>query len=158
MSNIQITDLPLNIAVGENKVFKDLRLDLQFGQPGGAGYFSGIKNNDLIADFDVRAITNSLQNLFNTNRGEKILNPEYGSDVGKYIFEPVSEITGDLIGEAIHASVKAYEPRVIIENLIIYIDPDNNEYIVDIDIIIPALRNTGASLTGKINNLGFTFI
>jgi len=158
MSNIQITDLPLNIAVGENKVFKDLRLDLQFGQPGGTGYFSGIKNNDLIADFDVQAITNSLQNLFNTNRGEKILNPEYGSDVSKYIFEAVSEITGDLIGEAIHASVKAYEPRVIIENLTIYIDPDNNEYIVDIDIIIPALRNTGVALTGKLNNLGFTFI
>ena len=158
MANIQITDLPLNTTIGEKRVFKDLRLDLQFGQPDGVRYFSGTKNNDLVADFDTQAIINSLQNLFTTNRGEKILNPEYGSDVGKYIFLPVNDINGESLGDTILESIRSFEPRILVDTVTVYKDEDNNEYTVDLNIIIPALRNASVTVTGKLNNSGFIFV
>lgn len=158
MANIQITDLPLKNTIGKSKVFKDIRLDLQFGQPDGVKYFSGIQSNDLVADFDTQAITNSLQNLFNTNRGEKILNPEFGSDVGKYIFLPVNDINGESLGDAILESIRSFEPRVVVDSLTVYKDEDNNEYTIDINLIIPALRNASVTVTGKLNNSGFIFV
>ena len=157
MANIRITDLPIKGDVGDKKVFKDLHLDLQFGQPNGVKYFSATKNNDLVADYDIQAILNSVQNLFNTSRGEKILNPEYGSDVTRYIFLPVNSLNASLLGDAILESIRTFEPRITVDTINVYKDEDNMEYVVDLTILIPALKNVKVTTTGKLNNSGFIF-
>ena len=44
-----------------------------------------IKNTqDLKIDYDEKAIYNSIRNIFNTKKGQKILNPTFGLDLEQY--------------------------------------------------------------------------
>lgn len=158
MSNITLTSLGQRKNVDTGEVFKDLHLDLQFGVPGGISYFDGNTSDDALADFDEQAIRNSLITLFNTTKGQKILNPEYGSNLQRFLFLPVSNDNGELLGDMIVESIRRYEPRTIPDKITVYKDEDNNRYEVDIILTIPALKNAAIQLTGSLNNSGFTFI
>lgn len=158
MANITLTSLGQRKNVETGRVFKDLHLDLQFGVPAGIAYFDGNTSDDAVADFDEQAIRNSLITLFNTAKGQKILNPEYGSNLQRFLFLPVSNDNGELLGDTVLDSIRRYEPRVIPDKIVVYKDEDNNRYEVDIILTIPALKNAAIKLTGSLNNSGFTFI
>ena len=158
MANITLTSLSQVKNVDTGKVFKDLHLDLQFGIPRGIAYFDDNVSSDVLADFDEQAIRNSLITLFNTVRGQKILNPEYGSGLQRFLFLPVSNDNGELLGDAVIDGIRRYEPRVIPDKVTVYKDEDNNRYEIDIILNVPALKNTTVLLVGSLNNSGFTFI
>lgn len=158
MANITLTSLGQIKNVETGRVFKDLHLDLQFGIPGGVAYFDSNVSSDALADFDEQAIRNSLITLFNTSKGQKILNPEYGSNLQRFLFLPVSNDNAELLGDAVIDGIRRYEPRVVADKIMVYKDEDNNLYEIDILLIIPALKNATIQLVGRINNSGFTFI
>lgn len=112
---------------------------------------------DVKVAYDLSAIQNSLRNLFNTIPGERILLPDYGSDIRRIVFEPVSETTARTIGRMIRDSIKKWEPRVQLINLNIVGDPDNYEYTIDIVIAIPFYDGT-LSLGSLLTRDGFAFI
>ena len=45
--------------------------------------------DDLVVSRDASAIKQAIVNLLLTNKGEKLFNPEYGSDIRAYLFEPL---------------------------------------------------------------------
>ena len=157
MANIKITSLGQVLDTGNGTVFKDMHLDLLFGTPAGSTYFTTRATDDAVADFDTKAIVNSLYNIFNTSQGGKILNPLFGSDLQQYLFLPVNEENGTLIGNTIMKCIQSFEPRVRLDNVVVYKDADNNQYQIDMTITIPALKNSTAQLAGTLSNSGFTF-
>jgi len=157
MANINITSLGKINDAGNGTVYKDFHLDLQFGEPASPTYFTSIATNDAIADYDLRAIKNSLTNIFNTGPGEKILNPAFGSGLQGFLFLPVSNDNGGLIGNAVLQAIRTYEPRVSVQSVNVYTDADNNQYIIDMIFFIPGLKNSTAQLAGTLSNSGFTF-
>ena len=152
MSNIKITTLGQIANAGNGTIYKDMHLDLTFGEPSGPSYYTTHATNDAVGDYDLGAIRNSLYNIFNTSAGEKILDPQFGASLQQFLFMPITNETGTLIGNTLRRNVQTYEPRVVVQNIDVYTDPDNNQYVIDFSIIIPALKNSSVRLTGTLSN------
>lgn len=123
-------------------VYKDLSLDLALTKIESPGFRLPIPGADIKADFDLGAINNSLTNLFNTLPGQRFLFPEYGLDLYQFLFSPVTEDNGELIGNKIYQGILQYEPRVVPKRVKVVVDPDNNQYLITIAIEIPIIGLT----------------
>jgi len=125
----------------ENRfLYKDLFLDLSFTNIEAPGYPLPVPGTDIKADFDIGAIINSLNNLFNTSPGQRFLFPRYGLDLYKFLFEPITEFNAEILGQEIYDSIRIFEPRVNVRKVNIKLLPDENQYSVTIAIEIPALN------------------
>lgn len=110
--------------------------------------------NDIAVDYDLSAIKNSLLNLFNTRPGQRFLFPEYGLDLNEFVFENVSELTAQLIGEKISFAISTFEPRVVLRKCIVVAIPDDNTYEVTVIVNVPTFTtnmtlNTNLDIKSK---------
>jgi hypothetical protein len=83
----------------QSYLFKDLTLDIGENNLEVPGYTLPVPQSDLKASFDLGAIRNSLQNLFNTLPGQRFLFPDYGLDLYQFLFLPITQSIGQSIGE-----------------------------------------------------------
>jgi phage baseplate assembly protein W len=128
--------------INKSYTYKDLSLDLKLYNIESGGYQPPIPGADIKVSYDVAAIANSLSNLFNTLPGQRFLFPEYGLDLYRYLFEPITKFNAQTIGNYIYQSVKIYEPRVTPRNINVRPEPDNNIYYITIVLEIPELNTT----------------
>jgi len=101
-------DLQKNIAVG---------VSLPFNGP--AGPFNKTYSTQEQAKFD-------LINLLLTNKGERIFNPDFGTDLRPVLFEPITEDIVPLIKNIVTTSVDTYVPAIIVSDVTVKKDEDNN--------------------------------
>ena len=73
-----------------------------------------------------KAINNSIHNIITTPKGSVPGNPEFGSGMHKYIFEPMDPLVKESIKAEIEYAIKRWEQRVIIKLIDIVDDPDYN--------------------------------
>lgn len=123
-------------------IYKDLSLDLTQTKIQAPGYSIPIPGADIRASFDQAAITNSLQNLFGTTPGQRFLFPEYGLDLKSFLFSPITEANGNVLGNRIFSGISTWENRVNVKKVQVNLDPDNNQYIINIILEIPQLNIT----------------
>ena len=90
-------------------------------------------NDDLIPLKNEAAIARSIRNIVFTSPGEKIFNPEFGSEISKVLFENIDEISAISIKDEIETSIRNYEPRVNLEEVDIEPNYDNNQFDVRIN-------------------------
>lgn len=138
-------------------VFKDLHLDFAKEYNFDQTSHTKIDANDIQVDFDLKAITNSLKNLFNTKPGQRFLFPKYGLDLNQFLFEPITKVNARDIGEKIVRSVREFEPRVVVQNCNVTPLYDDNEYDIDLTMLFPTF-NTSFTLNGLLNTTAQTFI
>ena len=69
-----------------------------------------------ITDFDLAK--QDLFNHFHIRRGEKLMNPNFGTIIWDAIFEPFTESLKDAITDDVKR-IAAYDPRIGIQNVII---------------------------------------
>jgi phage baseplate assembly protein W len=124
----------------QNFIYKDLTLDIIQTKLFEPGFKIPTPGSDIQASFDLEAIKNSLQNLFNTKPGERFLYPEYGLDLTTYLFSPITEANGRMIGSVIFNTINNWEPRISVKNVNVITDPDNNQYNINIFISVPVLN------------------
>jgi len=139
---IQIKDLE-NLAdqyTVDRYVFKDLSLDLSRTKIEAPGLQIPTPGTDVKASFDLEAIINSLQNLFNTAPGQRFLFPEYGLDLKRFLFSPITESNARIIGNAIFNGIRKFETRVSPVRVTVTAVPDENIYEIDIIISFPVFR------------------
>jgi phage baseplate assembly protein W len=113
----------------KTSVYTDLHLDVVEAQNIGLGN-SPAKSNDILVDNDIDAIKNSIRNIFNTRKGQKLLTPEFGSSLDQYLFEPVSDIIGRAIANMMLTNVSDYEPRIEVLKINVTPKPDQNQYYI----------------------------
>ena len=87
--------------------------------------------NDVVVSKDASAIKQAIVSLLLTNKGERLMNPKYGSDIRSYLFEPLDYGTAARVRESITYCVSNYEPRVSILEIKVYPDYDDNGFAVD---------------------------
>ena len=139
--------------------YADLKLDLDLNSnipstPVGVG-----KNPvDFRLSYDENAIFNSIRNIFNTKKGQKILNPTFGLDLEQFLFDNISRENADMIGKHIYEELGIYEPRITVDSVNVIARPDDNEYEVTITIIIPSLDNKVTTTTGILTEGTFNYI
>jgi phage baseplate assembly protein W len=109
--------------------------------------------SDFLNNFDKNPITNSiakitnedsikqsLRNLILTNIGERVFEPMVGSNVYRSLFEPSDAITADNIIYYIKNCVKQNEPRVVLNDVFVFPNPDGNSFLVT--IVFSIINNT----------------
>jgi hypothetical protein len=85
------------------------------------------------------SVIRALKNLLLTNPYEKPFNPDYGSNIRKLLFEPMTAFTGATLQKEIEYTVKNYERRVTLKNINVTPNYDNNSYNISIEFYIENL-------------------
>lgn len=94
------------------------------------------------SNFDQQAVESALRNLFNFRLGEEILEPEFGNQLYRYLYEPINKYAADKIGRTIEQMIDEWEPRIKISNINIEGDDTNYCYYIKIEYVIPELSQT----------------
>ena len=86
---------------------------------------------DLVVSKDASAIKQAIVNLLLTNKGERPFNPDYGSNIRSYLFEPLDYGTAAQIDLSIRNTIAKFEPRIRVIDMQTYPNYDNNSFDVD---------------------------
>ena len=135
--------------------YTDIHLDFEYSKFSSNDLARVQINRDLRVSFDEDAIKNSLINLFNTRPGQRILIPEYGTNIYGTLFESVTEVTGRTLGNHILHAIERWEPRVKVAKVNVIADSDEHQYTITIVMYVPTLKKT-TKLTGVMAKEGFT--
>ena len=122
-TQINPLDLQGNIAIG---------ISLPFNGP--------VAFNSTYSTYD--QIKSNLIDLLLTNKGERVFNPEFGSDLRSALFEGLNEDTDNEIRSLITTNVSIFVPEVTVTNLDIVQDKDNNSLSVSIQYRINISNKT----------------
>jgi len=83
---------------------------------------------------DINVILNSWNNILLTPRGTYLHDPNFGSDIYKYVFEPVDDTTVEGIKLEVAARIQIYDNRASIESIDVILHPNGRRF----DVIIYA--------------------
>lgn len=154
MANVNIV-FPKVEKVNENFTYSDLHLDLQVQQLVTNESAKLVQQQDIVADFDLGAIRNSIVNIFLTSPGDKLLNPEFGIDLRDYLFFGVTDTIAASIYDDIYNNITRFEPRIVLSKLQVIPDYDNQQYTINMSISVPLLRVDEYILNLYLNSEGY---
>jgi phage baseplate assembly protein W len=75
---------------------------------------------------DDRAIKSDLMHLLLTRKGQRYFNPNFGTDLMKYIFEPNDNLTFQQVKDEVTNAVKKYLPKLVIKDISVTQSPDSD--------------------------------
>jgi hypothetical protein len=143
----------------KNYTYTDLFLDFAqepFESRIGNRTISGA-GKDIKVAYDLNAIRNSIINLFNTAPGERLLLPDYGCNLRRYVFESMSDSTSRLLGRSIKTAIEQWEPRVTVVSISVDSYENLQEYVITLVLQVPFLPSGQTlNLAGTLNRQGFT--
>jgi len=113
---------------------------------------------DIQALFDIKSVKNSIKNAFLTSPGEKLLNPTYGIDLRRFLFQPITVFTTDIIRSEISSKLPIMEPRVTVSNIQVNGIPDENKIDIEFQIDVPSLNVYGLQLKSQLSNTGYVIL
>lgn len=108
--------------------------------------YSTKSGNNKVSLTDADLIKQDLINHFNIRRGEKLMNPNFGTIIWDSLFEPFTEQLKDQIIEDV-GRIAAYDPRLKVESVLV--DQFDNGLILELRLLY--------SNTNEIENLRLTF-
>jgi phage baseplate assembly protein W len=109
-----------------SKEFKDISLSFQVNP----------LNYDLIGIKNETAISRSIRNLVLTQPGERFFNQNLGSKVNRSLFENIDDISASIIKDEIENTIKNYEPRVSLIDVVVTPNFDDYEFTVTVSYYI----------------------
>jgi len=115
-----------NLTSRSTKLYKDLNLN----------FLAHPVKKDIQILYDAEAIKRNVRNLIFLNQFEKPFHPEIYGGIRELLFEPFSPFLVDNIRIRIENILKAYEPRISLESVIVVDDIDNNGLTIIIEFYI----------------------
>jgi len=91
---------------------------------------------DIALSYDNQAVIRSIRNILLTKKYEKHWNPNFGSNVDTLLFENVSFTTANALEKEIATTIKNFEPRVDLKNVVVKPYTDRNAYDVTLTFFI----------------------
>lgn len=98
---------------------------------------------------DEQDINESLAILLSTRLGERILEPEYGCNLDRYLFEPLDATRTAFLKELINDAILYHEPRIVLERIDLQASREAGRVDIVVEYRIPA--------TNARNNLVYPF-
>lgn len=86
----------------------------------------------LLKRTDADAVKRAMRNLLLTDAGDRFFQPNLGSNVNRYLFENATEVTKNNLRESIINTLKNYEPRANVIDVVVALSDDEYSYIIDI--------------------------
>lgn len=87
---------------------------------------------NLLKRTDIEAVKRSIRNLLLTDKGERMFQPDLGSNVRNYLFENASAVTQNSLKESISTTIKNYEKRANLIDVVVALSNDEHSYNIDI--------------------------
>ena len=75
---------------------------------------------------DQRAIKADLMHLLLTRKGQRLYNPDFGTNLLKFIFEPNDSMTLQSVREEVEYSIKKYLPKLVVTALTVTPSQDSD--------------------------------
>jgi hypothetical protein len=97
-----------------------------------------MRSGNIKINYDEDAIIQSIRHIMATVKGERVRS-DFGGGIVRFLFEPISADTADMIRHNIIQVITNFEPRVEVRQVIVNPDPDTNTYGVSIDLYITEL-------------------
>lgn len=110
-------DLQKNIAIG---------VSLPFNGP-------GVFNSTFTTKDQTKS---NLVNLLLTDIGERVMNPEFGCNLKKFLFEGITESNSELLANNLANSIAIFVPEITVTNIIVTPNPDYNLIDLTVDYIM----------------------
>ena len=145
-------------AMKKEYLYKDLELDLTPSTYRNNQLNKSEALKDVSAIYDVEAVKNSVITAFLTAPGDKILNPTYGIDLRRFLFEPIDDFTIDIITDEIETQLPLSEPRIEVVDVVVYGEEDENTIYIELQINVPSLGIVGLSLKSELNSTGYSIL
>jgi phage baseplate assembly protein W len=108
-------DLQKNIAIG---------VSLPFNKPFTSTYTT--KNQ----------IKSNLVNLLLTDMGERVMNPNFGCNLKRYLFENINDVNAEKVKNAVLSSVGYYIPEITITSIAVTPNTDYNSIDVSVNYVL----------------------
>ena len=108
-------DLQKNIAIG---------VSLPFNKPFTSTYTT--KNQ----------IKSNLVNLLLTDMGERVMNPNFGCNLKRYLFENINDVNAERVKNAVLSSVGYYIPEITVTSIAVTPNTDYNSIDISVNYIL----------------------
>jgi len=82
------------------------------------------------------SVKTSIKSLIRTTKGERLFQPDVGTNLNSLLFEPMHQGTSELIKYEIENVISKYEPRVKLNNVLITPFQDKNSYDINLEFTI----------------------
>jgi len=73
---------------------------------------------------NIAAVMSSIDNILRTRKGERVMLPEFGSDLGDAVFETFDGTVLKYLSRDLKTTIERWDDRVIIDDVQMYPDPD----------------------------------
>jgi phage baseplate assembly protein W len=105
------------------------------------------RTSDILKDVNVETLKTSIRNILLTHKGTRRMQPEFGADLESKVFEPITQQTGEDIGNLILNQVELWDPDIYMQQVSVTVDEEKLRY--DISIKFTTKTATIASATIK---------
>ena len=92
-------------------------------------------------------VRQSIRVLLLTEPGERLMREEYGCGLRRFLFQPNTPSTRQLISERITQAISRWEPRVLIDSVAVDPDPED-ERVVQVNIVFRLVANQSVERLG----------
>lgn len=89
-------------------------------------------------------INRSIRNILSTRKGERVRRPEFGSNLHRYLWNPITEEGLMMIEDDIRESLERFEDRVDVRSVRVRGDPDKNMIEINVYYTIRESRRRGS--------------
>lgn len=93
-------------------------------------------NGDLLRKTNEEAVKESIRNLIMTSRGERLFQPDIGSDIRYMLFEQNTPDNLIIIKEKIKDTINSHEPRVNIQDVVVNSEMDSHSVSVTLTFYV----------------------
>ncbi len=90
---------------------------------------------------DEKDIESSLAILLSTDVGERVMQPRYGCNLHRLLFEPLDTSLQAYMKDLIKTAILYFEPRIILNDVTLEPDPEEGRILITVDYIV-ATTNT----------------
>lgn len=112
--------------------FSDIKSGIPLDQLGNIA----LVTNDL-------SVRQSIMAILSTRKGERVMQPTFGSDLHTFLFDPIDIITERLMKQEILTALSTWEDRIDITRISVKGDEDSNSYVIGIGYFISKTRQEG---------------
>jgi phage baseplate assembly protein W len=109
-----------------NRIYSDLNLN----------FTKNPATKDVARLTDIEAVKRSVRNLILTNRFERPFHPEIGSSIRGLLFETITPLNAVLLQDRIEEVIENFEPRAVLNQVIVQDEIDKNQYRVTISFYV----------------------
>ena len=93
-------------------------------------------SKEVVRSVNERAVAIAMRNLLQTNRGERLYQPDIGANIKALLFDQLTPDTGETIAQLTADTLRVFEPRAKIVDVLATPDEDNNAFTLTITFYI----------------------